>query len=149
MPMVKFSWDAQLIGIRRDVCPRARWEKTSRVWAMTESEAETFLQAAQARMDFAQMHGHRGRYRLGPGICQGYAIPARRRARQVSCNKRILGRTVGSDRIAVSEPGAGRRGQVRPSQDAAWEARPLFPRQLFRGEVLSGACKDEGGQPAR
>jgi hypothetical protein len=55
MPMVKFPWDAQLISLRRDVCPRARWEKTSRVWVMTDPEAETFLQAAQARMSFARM----------------------------------------------------------------------------------------------
>jgi len=55
MPMVKFPWDAQLISLRRDVCPRARWEKTSRVWIMTDPEAETFLQAAQARMYFARV----------------------------------------------------------------------------------------------
>jgi hypothetical protein len=53
--MVKFPWDAQLISLRRDVCPRARWEKTSRVWIMTDPEAETFLQAAQARMYFARV----------------------------------------------------------------------------------------------
>jgi hypothetical protein len=57
MPMVKFPfpWDAQLISLRRDVCPRARWQKTSRVWVMTDPEAETFLQAAQARMYFARV----------------------------------------------------------------------------------------------
>jgi hypothetical protein len=55
MPVVKFPWDAQLISVRRDVCPRARWEKTSRVWVMTDVEAETFLQAAQARMYFARV----------------------------------------------------------------------------------------------
>jgi hypothetical protein len=53
--MVKFAWDAQLISLRRDVCPRARWEKTSRVWVMTDAEAERFLQAAQARMYFARV----------------------------------------------------------------------------------------------
>jgi hypothetical protein len=55
MPVVKFPWDAQLISIRRDVCPRARWEKTSRVWIMTDPEAEMFLQTAQRRMDFARV----------------------------------------------------------------------------------------------
>ena len=55
MPTVKFPWDAQLIGLRRDVCPRARWQKTSRVWVMTNPDAETFLQAAQARMYFARV----------------------------------------------------------------------------------------------
>jgi hypothetical protein len=55
MPMVKFPWDAQLISIRQDVCPRARWQKTSRVWVMTDPEAETFLLAAQARMYSARV----------------------------------------------------------------------------------------------
>jgi hypothetical protein len=55
MPTVKFPWDAQPISLRRDVCPRARWEKTSRVWVMTNPDAETFLQAAQARMYFARV----------------------------------------------------------------------------------------------
>jgi hypothetical protein len=55
MPTVKFPWDALLISIRRDVCPLARWEKTSRVWVMTDPEAETFLQAAQARMYFGRV----------------------------------------------------------------------------------------------
>jgi hypothetical protein len=55
MPMVKFPWDARLISVRRDACPRARWEKASRVWVMTDREAETFLQAAQARMCFARV----------------------------------------------------------------------------------------------
>jgi hypothetical protein len=55
MPTVKFQWDAQLISLRRDVCPHARWEKSSGVWVMTDPEAETFLQAAQARMYFARV----------------------------------------------------------------------------------------------
>jgi hypothetical protein len=55
MPMVKFPWDALLISIRRDVCPRARWQKTSRGWVMTDLEAETFLQAAQALMYSARV----------------------------------------------------------------------------------------------
>jgi hypothetical protein len=53
--MVKFPWDAQLISVRRDACSRARWEKASRVWVMTDPEAETFSQAAQARMCFARV----------------------------------------------------------------------------------------------
>ena len=55
MPMVKFAWDAQLISIRRDVCPRARWQRALRVWEMTDPDAEIFLQAAQARMYFARV----------------------------------------------------------------------------------------------
>jgi hypothetical protein len=56
MPIVKFPWDAQLISVRREVCPRARWEKATHAWVMTNADAETFLQAAQARMSFARVH---------------------------------------------------------------------------------------------
>jgi hypothetical protein len=55
MAIVKFPWDAQLVSLRREVCPRARWEKASRAWRMTDPDAETFLQAAQTRMDFARV----------------------------------------------------------------------------------------------
>jgi hypothetical protein len=55
MPVVKFPWDAQLVSLRRDVCPRARWEKAARAWVMTDADVETFLRAAQARMYFARV----------------------------------------------------------------------------------------------
>jgi hypothetical protein len=50
MPVVSFPWDAQLVAIRREAIPRARWDKAVRAWSMTAAEAEAFLQAAQARM---------------------------------------------------------------------------------------------------
>jgi hypothetical protein len=55
MPTVKFPWDAQLISVRREVCPRARWEKATRAWVMTDPDAETFLREAQARMYLARV----------------------------------------------------------------------------------------------
>lgn len=55
MPIVKFPRDAQLISVRREVCPHARWEKASHTWIMTDADAEIFLQAAQARMCFARL----------------------------------------------------------------------------------------------
>jgi hypothetical protein len=50
MPIVKFRWDAQLMSLRREVCPHARWEKATHTWLMTDLDAEIFLQAAQAWM---------------------------------------------------------------------------------------------------
>jgi hypothetical protein len=55
MPIVSFPWDAQLVSIRREVCPHARWDKVGRAWLMTEDEADRFLQAAQARMYFGRV----------------------------------------------------------------------------------------------
>ena len=55
MPIVKFLWDAQLISVRREVCPHARWEKATHTWVMTDPDIETFLQAAQARMHSARL----------------------------------------------------------------------------------------------
>ena len=56
MPVVRFPWDAQLVGIRREAVPRARWDKAARAWSMTAAEADVFLQAVQTRMAFARMH---------------------------------------------------------------------------------------------
>ncbi len=55
MPVVSFPWDAQLVSIRREAVPRARWDKAAHAWSMTETEAETFLEAAQARMYFGRV----------------------------------------------------------------------------------------------
>jgi hypothetical protein len=52
MSTVRIPWDAHLVSIRRDVCPRARWDKVSRAWTMTAEDAERFLQAAHSRMNF-------------------------------------------------------------------------------------------------
>jgi hypothetical protein len=55
MPVVSFPWDAQLVVIRGEAVPRAQWDKAARAWSMTPAEAEAFLQAAQARMEFARV----------------------------------------------------------------------------------------------
>jgi hypothetical protein len=56
MPVVRFPWDAQLVSIRGEAAPRARWDKAGRAWSMTAAEADVFLQAVQARMALARMH---------------------------------------------------------------------------------------------
>jgi hypothetical protein len=56
MPVVSFPWDAQLVSIRREAVPRARWDKAARAWSMTAADAEAFLQAAHARMYFARVN---------------------------------------------------------------------------------------------
>jgi hypothetical protein len=55
MPVVRFPWDAQLVSIRRDVCPQAKWDKATHAWTMTTTDAEAFLQAAQARLYFGRV----------------------------------------------------------------------------------------------
>jgi hypothetical protein len=55
MPIVSFPWDAQLVSIRREAVPRARWDKATRAWSMTETEADAFLQVAQRRMSLARV----------------------------------------------------------------------------------------------
>ena len=57
MPVVRFSWDAQLVSVRREVCPQAKWDKVTRAWTMTADDADTFLQAAQARLAFTRGSG--------------------------------------------------------------------------------------------
>jgi hypothetical protein len=52
MPVVRFTWDPQLVDVRRQSCPRARWDKSTRAWLMTATEAEAFLAASHARLDF-------------------------------------------------------------------------------------------------
>jgi hypothetical protein len=54
MPIVRFQWDTQLVDVRRQVCPRARWDKLARAWTMTAAEAEVFIAAAHARLEFAR-----------------------------------------------------------------------------------------------
>jgi hypothetical protein len=54
MPMVHIPWDAQLVGLRRQICPNATWVSTTNAWQMTRHDAETFLDAAQARMFFCR-----------------------------------------------------------------------------------------------
>ena len=56
MPTVRFTWNAQLVDVRREVCPRARWDKAARAWTMTLSEAEAFVIASHTRLDLVKMH---------------------------------------------------------------------------------------------
>jgi hypothetical protein len=57
---IRFAWNPVLVEVRREVCPRAQWRKADRRWIMSDAEAEMFLHAAQARLDFqrsqAQIH---------------------------------------------------------------------------------------------
>ena len=57
MPVVRFQWDAQLMSVRREVCPRARWDKAARSWTMTADEAATFLAAGHTRLEYARDSG--------------------------------------------------------------------------------------------
>jgi hypothetical protein len=52
MPTIRFAWNPILIDLRREVCPRARWHRQGRHWIMSDAEAQTFVRAAQARLDF-------------------------------------------------------------------------------------------------
>ena len=54
MPVIRFSWNPQLVEVRREACPRARWDKTARVWTMTTVEAEAFLIASHKRLEFGR-----------------------------------------------------------------------------------------------
>ena len=54
MAVVRFSWDTLLVGVRREVCPRAKWDKAARAWSMTVAEAEAFIAAGHARLVFAR-----------------------------------------------------------------------------------------------
>jgi len=53
MAVVQVPWDAQLVNIRREVCPQAVWDRAAGTW-VTPAEAATFLNAAQARMYFSR-----------------------------------------------------------------------------------------------
>ena len=54
MSTVRFGFDAQLLSVRREVCPGARWDRVRRVWAMSRAEAEVFLAASHARLDYCR-----------------------------------------------------------------------------------------------
>jgi hypothetical protein len=51
---VRFAWNPTLVDLRREICPRAQWQKNGRQWIMNDTEAETFVRAAQARLDFSK-----------------------------------------------------------------------------------------------
>jgi hypothetical protein len=54
MPVIRFAWDPQLVDVRRQACPRARWDKAARAWTMTAVEAETFLAASHERLELGR-----------------------------------------------------------------------------------------------
>jgi len=44
------------VDIRREICPKARWQKQGRQWIMSEADAQAFLCAVQARLDYQRTH---------------------------------------------------------------------------------------------
>src|SRR3984893_13243528 len=52
MPTIRLAWNPVLVSIRREVCAGARWHRQGRHWLMSDVEAQTFVSAAQARLDF-------------------------------------------------------------------------------------------------
>ena len=54
MASVRFGWNPVLVDLRREICPRAQWQKNGRQWIMSDTEANTFVRAAQARLDFGK-----------------------------------------------------------------------------------------------
>jgi hypothetical protein len=52
MASIRFAWNPVLVEVRREVCPRAQWQKAARRWIMSDADAEMFLRVAQARLDF-------------------------------------------------------------------------------------------------
>lgn len=54
MAIVRFAWNPTLVGVRREVCPTARFEKGKRQWIMNESDAARFLRAAHSRLEFTK-----------------------------------------------------------------------------------------------
>jgi hypothetical protein len=43
MPIVRFAWSPLLVDVRREQCPRAKWDRAHRAWTMTQAEADRFL----------------------------------------------------------------------------------------------------------
>ncbi len=54
MPQVRFAWSAQLVDVRRQACPRAKWNAQQRAWTMTDADAKTFLAAGHSRLDMVR-----------------------------------------------------------------------------------------------
>jgi hypothetical protein len=52
MASVRFAWSPILVNLRREICPDALWQKKGRQWIMNDADAEAFVRAAQARLDF-------------------------------------------------------------------------------------------------
>ena len=54
MASIRFAWSSLLVELRRELCPAARWERRARQWIMADGDAQTFLRAAHARLEFAR-----------------------------------------------------------------------------------------------
>jgi hypothetical protein len=54
MVSVRFAWSPLLVDLRREVCPKAQWQKQGRQWLMSDSDATNFVGAAQARLDYSR-----------------------------------------------------------------------------------------------
>ena len=54
MASVRFAWNPMLVDLRREICPRAQWQTKGRRWIMSDTDADTFVRAAQARLDFGK-----------------------------------------------------------------------------------------------
>ena len=52
MVAVRFAWSPALVELRRQVCPNARWQKHSRQWLMQDDEAQSFMRAVQAALEY-------------------------------------------------------------------------------------------------
>lgn len=57
MPAVRFRWDAQLVSVRRQMCPHAKWDKMTRAWIMNAEDADRFLQAAHTHLELVRASG--------------------------------------------------------------------------------------------
>jgi len=65
MPAIRFAWNPLLVDLRREVCPGARWQRQGRCWMMSDAEAQRFVHAAQARLDFHRSQAQVRRRQLG------------------------------------------------------------------------------------
>ena len=54
MATVEFAWSPILVGLRREVCPNARWNARGRQWFMSDDDAQRFVQAAHRRLNFVK-----------------------------------------------------------------------------------------------
>ena len=54
MPTIRFAWSPTLVALRREACPRARWEKQARQWIMSDQDAQAFLRAAHTLLEFSR-----------------------------------------------------------------------------------------------
>jgi hypothetical protein len=54
MAEVRFAWSPQLVDVRRQACPRARWNAQQRAWTMTDADGEAFLAAGHAQLTYTR-----------------------------------------------------------------------------------------------